>query len=97
MPTYIFDKDAFVEFVKKHLEEDTVVVVSSDFADSEIKPIDTGTGIGLKDYFVVKNYVSADIFKEPDAEEFDCMFRYMMVFCEKDDLTDDAVKKIRKQ
>jgi hypothetical protein len=74
-----------------------VVVVSSDFDDSEVKQIDTGTGIGLKDYFVVTTYTSADIFRDADPEEFDCAFRYFITFIDKDDLTEDAVKKIRQK
>jgi len=95
MPTYIFDKDAFLDFVKKHLDENTVVVVSSDFTDSEIEKIDSP--VGKKDYFVSRTHISADIFRNPDSEDYDGMFRYMTVFCESDELTDEAFRKVRKK
>lgn len=94
MPTYIFDRDKFLDFVKKHLSENTVVIVSSDFADSKVEKIDSP--VGKKDYFISPTHVSADIFRSNDAEDYDGMFRYVTIFCETDELTDEACSKVRK-
>jgi hypothetical protein len=94
MPNYIFEKNAFTKFIEKHLKDDTVVLVSSDFDDSEAQRIESH--IGLKDYFEVKAKVLADVFKEKDAGEFDDKFKYVVVFASSEDFTEKALEKIRK-
>jgi hypothetical protein len=94
MPSYIFEKNALTKFIEKHLKDDTVVVVSSDFDDSELQRIESH--IGLKDYFEVKANVVADVFKEKDAGKFDDKLKYVVVFASNKDFTDEALKEIRK-
>ncbi len=93
MPVYIFDKEAFLDFIEKHFEEDTVAVVSSDFSDCEKEKIDSP--VGLKDYFCTTGHVAADIFSEDEPDDFDGLMRYMTVFCDKDELTEEALEKVR--
>lgn len=93
MPVYIFDKEAFMDFIEKHFEEDTIAIVSSDFDDCEKEKIDSP--VGLKDYFTTKGHVAADIFSEDDPDDFDGLMRYITVFCDKDEITEEAQEKIR--
>jgi hypothetical protein len=93
MPTYLFGKDSFLEFVKKYLGDDTVVVVSSDVLDVSMEKIESH--LGVKDHYKVEFAISADIFKEKDVDEFDEKIKYVMVFVKKNDLTESALKSIR--
>ncbi len=93
MPTYLFGKDAFLEFIKKYLEDDTVVIVSSDVTDVSLEKMESH--LGVKDYFKVEFTISADVLKDRDVDEFDEKFKYAIVFVKKDDLTDEALKAVR--
>jgi hypothetical protein len=93
MPTYLFGKDSFLEFVKKYLDEDTVVIVSSDVLDVSIEEMETH--IGVKENYRVEFAISSDVLKERDIDEFDEKFKYAIVFVRRDDLTDSALRSIR--
>lgn len=93
MPTYLFSKDAFLDFIKKYLEDDTVVIVSSDITDVELEKMESH--LGVKDYFKVEFTISADVLKSKDIDEFDEKFKYAIVFVKKDELTDEALKAVR--
>ncbi len=93
MPTYLFSKDSFLEFIEKYLEDNTVVIVSSDITDVELEKMESH--LGVKDYFKVEFVISADVLKNKDIDEFDEKFKYAIVFVKKDDLTDEALKAVR--
>ncbi len=93
MPTYLFSKDAFLDFIKKYLEDDTVVMVSSDVTDVNLEKMESH--LGVKDYFKVEFTISADVLKSKDVDEFDEKFKYAIVFVKKDELTDEALKVVR--
>ncbi len=94
MPTYVFEKDAFLEFIKKYLEEDTVVLVSSDVTDVKVEEMESH--LGRKEYFRVEFTISADVLKNRDVDEFDEKFKYAIVFAKKDELTEEGLKALRK-
>ena len=93
MPTYLFSKDAFLEFINKYLEEDTVVIVSSDVTDVNLEKMESH--LGVKDYFKVEFTISADVLKNKDVDEFDEKFKYAIVFVKKNELTEEALKAVR--
>jgi len=93
MPTYLFGKDSFLEFIKKYLDEDTVVIVSSDVTDLSLEKMESH--LGVKDYFKIEFVVSADVLKSKDEDEFDEKFKYAIVFVKKDELTEDGLKALR--
>ncbi len=88
MPTYVFSPESFVEFIKKHLGEDVVVVVSSDIVDVERGELESH--IGKAEHYVIKFAVSDVTNSEPD--EFPL---YAIVFSPKDELKEEAKKAIR--
>ncbi len=88
MPTYVFSPESFIEFVKKHLGEDVVVVVSSDVMDVEKAELESH--IGEAEHYVIKFAVSDVTCSEPD--EFPL---YAIVFSPKDELKEKAKKAIR--
>ena len=93
MPTYLFSRDAFLDFIKKYLEEETIVIVSSDVTDVSLERMESH--LGVKDHFKVEFTISADILKSRDVDEFDEKFKYAIIFVKKDELTDEALKAVR--
>ena len=85
--------ESFLDFIKKYLDEDTVVVVSSDVLDISMEKIESH--LGVKDHYKVEFAISADVFKKKDIDEFDEKIKYVMIFVKKEDLTEFALKSIR--
>ncbi|RLI79756.1 hypothetical protein DRP04_08875 [Archaeoglobales archaeon] len=92
MPAYIFGKEAFLRFLEGHLDEDTVVVLSSDI--TEFKKEEMESYVGKKEYYLVEFGVPADILNIGE-EEFDELMKYAVVFIEKDMLSEVGKKNIR--
>ncbi|ADB58046.1 AF2331 family protein [Archaeoglobus profundus] len=92
MPTYVFNENSFLDFIKKNVEG-KVAVVSSDVLDVDIEEMETH--LGVKKHFVVKFAISADVFKEVDLDKFDEILKYCVVFVESDELSEIGKKAMR--
>ncbi len=92
MPTYIFSRESFMRFLESHLDEDVVVVVSSDLTD--FKKERTDSLVGEKDYFFMEFAVAGDIL-DASEDEVDELMKYAVVFVEKDLLSEVGKKAIR--
>ncbi len=92
MPTYVFTKESFLKFLESHLNDDVVVIVSSDVTDFRREKMESY--VGEKEYFLIEFAVAADILKVGD-DEFDELMKYTVVFADKDELSDDGRKALR--
>ncbi|WP_202319518.1 AF2331 family protein [Archaeoglobus neptunius] len=92
MPTYIFSRDAFIRFLEAHLDEDVVVVVSSDITD--FKKERTDSMVGEKDYYFMEFAVAGDLF-QVDEEGVDELMKYAIIFVEKELLSEVGKKAVR--
>ncbi|WP_457550553.1 AF2331 family protein [Archaeoglobus sp.] len=92
MPTYVFDENSFLDFIKKNVKGN-IAVVSSDVLDVNVEEIETH--LGVKKHFVVKFAISADVFKDVDLDSFDELLNYAVVFVERDKLSEERKKAIR--
>jgi len=92
MPTYVFEENSFLDFIKKNVEG-SVAVVSSDVVDVDIEEMETH--LGVKKHFVVKFAISADVFRDLDLDEFDELLKYAVVFVEREKLSEEGKKAIR--
>ena len=93
MPTYVFTKEGFLKFLEGHLEDDVVVVVSSDV--TEFRKELTDSMVGKKEYYFMEFAVSADIF-EASEDDVDEMMKYTVIFVERDMLSEVGEKAMRK-
>ncbi|AIG99341.1 AF2331 family protein [Archaeoglobus fulgidus] len=92
MPTYVFSKESFLKFLEGHLEDDVVVVVSSDVTDFCKKLSESM--VGEKEYCFAEFAFPADIF-DADEDEIDEMMKYAIVFVEKEKLSEAGRNAIR--
>ncbi len=92
MPAYVFSRESFLKFLEGHLDEDVVVVVSSDVTDFCKKLSDSM--VGEKEYCFAEFAIPADIFNA-DEEEIDEMMKYAIVFVEKEMLSEAGKNAIR--
>ncbi len=92
MPAYVFGKESFLKFLEGHLDEDVVIVVSSDVTDFR-KEV-TESLVGEKEYCFAEFAIPADIF-DADKEELDELMKYAIVFVEKEMLSESGKKAVR--
>jgi len=81
-----------MRFLEGHLDEDIVVVVSSDV--TEFRKERTESMVGEKDYFFVEFAVAGDVFKAKE-DEVDEMMKYTIIFVEKEMLSEIGNKAVR--
>uniref|UniRef100_A0A7C2NAK6 AF2331-like domain-containing protein n=1 Tax=Archaeoglobus fulgidus TaxID=2234 RepID=A0A7C2NAK6_ARCFL len=92
MPAYVFSKESFLRFLEGHLDDDVVIVVSSDITD--FRKEKTESLIGEKDYCFAEFAIPADIFNA-EEEELDELMKYAIVFVEKELLSEAGKKAVR--
>lgn len=92
MPAYVFSRESFMKFLESHLDEDTVVVVSSDITGFKVEK--TESMVGEKEYCFTEFAVPADIFRA-DEDEIDELMKYAVIFIDKDMLSEAGIKAIR--
>ena len=91
MPTYVFGKESFLKFLEGHLDEETVIVVSSDITNFNKRRVESYTGEG--DYYFVE-FGIPDIF-ELNEDEVDELMKYAIIFIDKDELNEEGKKQLR--
>ena len=92
MPTYIFSKNSFLDFLEKYLKDDVVIVVSSDVTDLKKEKLESF--VGEKDYFLTEFGIPCDILKV-DEDEFDELIKYAIIFVDKEKLSEEGKKSLR--
>ncbi len=92
MPAYVFSRESFLKFLEGHLDEDVVIVVSSDITDFRVEK--TESMVGEKEYCFTEFAIPADIFNA-DEDEIDELMKYAVVFVDKGMLSEAGVKVVR--
>ena len=92
MPTYVFSKESFLKFIEGHLEDDVVVVVSSD--QTGVRKETISSHLGEKDYYITEIAIASDVFNL-NEEEFDEAVKYTIIFVDRDELSEEGRNSIR--